>query len=164
MRSSRKSRGSGAFSSWAVVLGTMALCLIPFYAVAGVESPAQSSSVSISGSVTYYSDSLPVDNVKLFLSGGASDIALSDAEGYYQFTGLETGLDYTVTPERGKDDSPITALDASLILRYLVGATELDGLQLISGDVSDNGEPTAFDAGIIMRYVVNNGELPHHLI
>jgi hypothetical protein len=43
--------------------------------------------------------SAPIDNVKMVLSGDASDTVYTDVSGYYEFTNLVTG-DYTVTPSK----------------------------------------------------------------
>ncbi len=147
-----------------VVLVSIMLCLIPFSVVLVEEAATQNPTVSISGSVTYFSGDVPVGDVALALSGGASDAVRSDTEGHYQFTGLETGLDYAVTPAKEKDDTPVSALDASCIVRYLVHATELDQYQMNSGDVTVDGHLTAFDATVILRHIVHETNVPGHRI
>ena len=51
-------------------------------------------------------------------------------------------------------DGQITAADAALILRTLVGLSELTPRGLLHADVDGNGEITAADAALILRYVI----------
>ncbi len=51
-------------------------------------------------------------------------------------------------------DGQITAADAALILRMLVGLSELTPRGLLHADVDGNGEITAADAALILRYVI----------
>lgn len=142
-----------------LIVGILSLCIIPFTTVTGGESTAQNSTVSISGSVTYFQGNVPVDSAEMTLSGGIYDTIFTDAEGSYQFAGLETGLDYTVTPGSEIDDTPVSALDASYILRYLCGYVELDDNQVIAGDVTEDGTVSAFDASVILKYVACEGQI-----
>jgi parallel beta-helix repeat protein len=48
----------------------------------------------------------------------------------------------------------VTAYDASMILRYLVGIEDLSDAQLAVADVSGNGSVSAYDASMILRFVV----------
>ncbi|HID56828.1 TPA: hypothetical protein EYP37_09890, partial [Candidatus Poribacteria bacterium] len=48
----------------------------------------------------------------------------------------------------------VTAYDASLLLRYLVGEIDLTPTQKRLGDVSGNGEITPYDGALILQYVV----------
>jgi parallel beta-helix repeat protein len=48
----------------------------------------------------------------------------------------------------------VTAYDASVILRYLVGSEQLSEDQLAVADVSGNGAVSAYDAAVILRFVV----------
>jgi hypothetical protein len=48
----------------------------------------------------------------------------------------------------------ISAYDAMLVIRHLVGKEELNNTQLIIGDVTGEGDVTVLDAAMILRYVV----------
>lgn len=50
-------------------------------------------------------------------------------------------------------DGKVTAHDADLILRYLVGLEALSDGQIIAGDVSQNRRLTTLDATLILQYV-----------
>ena len=51
-------------------------------------------------------------------------------------------------------DGKITAADASMVLRSLVGLTELTAQGALNADVDGDGEITAEDAALILRYIV----------
>ena len=51
-------------------------------------------------------------------------------------------------------DGQVTAADAALILRSLVGLNELTAQGAFNADVNGDGEVTAEDAAIILRYIV----------
>ena len=51
-------------------------------------------------------------------------------------------------------DCRITALDASLVLKYVIGLTDLPTLEIVAADVTDNGNITALDAALILQYTV----------
>jgi hypothetical protein len=116
-----------------------------------------SSGYDISGYVKYWTDSTPAGNVKMVLSGGASDTVLTDSMGYYIFSDLQSGLDYIVTPVKTdtSKDTTITAYDASLILNHAVELDTLDENQQKAADASGNGTVSPYDAGLILRYVVD---------
>ena len=111
----------------------------------------------ISGYVKYWADSTPVANVKMILTGGASDTTFTDSTGYYIFSGLQKDFNYTVIPSKtdtGKDTT-ITAYDASLVLNHVVELDTLDGNQRKAADVSGNNNVSPYDAALILRYVVD---------
>jgi len=51
-------------------------------------------------------------------------------------------------------DGKITAADATMVLRYIVGLEELSDIQKRAADVTADGEITAADATMILRYIV----------
>ncbi|MFQ6091230.1 MAG: cohesin domain-containing protein [bacterium] len=157
MKTLQKTRRDWGFSHSLLILGIIASVMVQSLLALVTEVTAQDSTVSISGSVRYFRGDVPVDGVELILSGGASDTAFTDGDGNYQFVGLQPGLDYLVTLSRERDDTPISALDASLILRYLCGQPELDEYQSIGADVTKDGTVSAFDAAVILKYVVTEG-------
>ncbi|MGI6679865.1 MAG: immunoglobulin-like domain-containing protein [Dehalobacterium sp.] len=86
-----------------------------------------------------------------------SDLILND----------EAGAEFPATPEVGEidvvssvrygdvnGDEDVTAGDAVLVLKNVVGLTDLDEIQKLSGDVNGDGEISAGDATLILRYVV----------
>jgi hypothetical protein len=56
----------------------------------------------------------------------------------------------------------VSAYDAALVLKYLVGLEELDENQLLAADVTLDGSVSALDASVILQYVVELiDELPY---
>ena len=69
--------------------------------------------------------------------------------------------DHTITARitEGPGDG-IRAVDASRILQYLVGRTELTDSGLIAADVNASGDVTAQDASQLLQVLAGNRELP----
>jgi pimeloyl-ACP methyl ester carboxylesterase len=120
----------------------------------------------ISGNITYAIASAgqapkSVSGVVMSAIGASSAAASSDSGGAYQFNNLTIGGQYTVTPSKTGDNGGITALDATLILRYVAsggtGASALSANQLIAADVNNSNTVTALDATQILRYVAAGG-------
>lgn len=112
---------------------------------------------SISGDVRSYSSNNPVENAILVLAGDTHDTVLTDADGYYLFSAVSGGLNYTLTPNKisTQKESAISSYDAALVAQYRVGLQTFTSLQQIAGDVSDNGKISSYDAALILQYAVN---------
>ena len=110
---------------------------------------------SIAGQVTYCDNDNPIEGVNLLLSGPTGDTTETDAEGFFQFTGLRQNRSFCIDPFM--DDvsrQVITAFDASLVLSSLLGRHTLDACDSIAADVTGNNEITSFDVSNILRHVV----------
>ncbi|UCE19886.1 MAG: choice-of-anchor D domain-containing protein [Gemmatimonadota bacterium] len=153
-------RRGWSFSPYIIAVSIITLCIFSFLGAFGDTVSAQDSTVSISGTVKYAQSDVPVDSTVLILSDGASDTTFTDADGYYQFAGLQAGLDYSLTPSGEKDDVSVTAYDAAFILQLLCNLTTFDRYDSIAADVTCNStEPfnyaiTAYDAAVLLRHVV----------
>ena len=109
----------------------------------------------ICGRVRYCLNDEPVDSAQMMISGGKDDTVYTDAGGNYQFTNLPVGLDYVVRGDKADDDrGAISAFDASVVLRYVVGLLDLSACQMIAGDVTGNCWVNAYDASFILKHVV----------
>jgi len=112
----------------------------------------------IAGSVQYYSNQNPIDNVIVYLAGSQSDRMLTNFAGSFQFGNLTAGEDFSVRLEKDKLDrfqnNVITMYSAALTLRHAVGVDTLNPNQQSAADVDKNGSITAFDAALIARYAV----------
>ena len=93
-----------------------------------------------------------VPDVSLQGSGSPNVSTTTGGDGTYELLGFGTGS-YTVTPSKQGDNNGITAMDASLISKFLVGTASLSPEQVLAGDVSGNGSLSSFDAAQIAQYV-----------
>lgn len=132
----------------------------------------------LSGKITYCSNSTPICDAEVHLTyypdlnvpdAPAIDNKMvktscessceDDCRGSYMMTDIIDGYDYCLSAWKDDDyDNAITAFDASLISRYVVGMLNLNDCQMMAADVSGDGTVSAFDASLILRYLV--GRLP----
>ena len=125
-----------------------------FYATSGIIRVC-AEEYDICGQVRYCLNDEPVDSAQMMISGGKDDTVYTDAGGNYQFTNLPVGLDYVVRGDKADDDrGAISAFDASVVLRYVVGLLDLSACQMIAGDVTGNCWVNAYDASFILKHVV----------
>jgi len=113
---------------------------------------------SIAGSVLYYSNNNPINNVQMKISGGANSSVFTNSSGTYIFNNLQSDLTYLVQPAKDKierhENSAITMYDAALTLRHAVGIEHLSSDAQKAADVDIDGNIIAYDAAMIARYVV----------
>lgn len=114
---------------------------------------------SISGVVTYGNAiGTPatrfVNNVMIRSTVGTPPVSsMTDSFGVFSISGFGSGS-YTITPIRENDQSgAISAFDAALIARHVIGIQRIAGTQLEVADVSGNGLVNSFDAGLIASFV-----------
>ena len=90
---------------------------------------------------------LAVEDVEVSLSGQMSDMMMTAQDGLYAFSGLQPGLDYTVTPQRDGDDlNGVSTYDLVLISKHILGVDLLDSpYQQIAADVNRSGAVTTLD-------------------
>jgi hypothetical protein len=112
----------------------------------------------ISGEVTYYTQTEKVPDVKLMISGGASDSSATDSFGSYELSRVPGGVPISVTPKKaaGEDiaGDVITAWDAYLAASYYVGSDTLSVYQQYAADVDQNDKVELMDAALIARHAV----------
>ncbi len=113
------------------------------------------STVSISGTAAYHGNNIPINGESLSIAPGGS--TTTNASGAYQFTGLNIGTSYTVTPDRNTGPScnaSISFFDASLAAQYAIGIITLDSVKQAAADVSGNGQVSFLDASLIAQYAI----------
>lgn len=90
-------------------------------------------------------------------SGAVSGLAFADGDTVTEIAAetVDGGI-WLEAPKYGdvNDDGIITAADAALVLRALVGLSELTPRGAVNADVDGDGTVTAADAAAILRYVV----------
>ncbi|MDZ7356372.1 MAG: DUF5050 domain-containing protein, partial [candidate division KSB1 bacterium] len=106
---------------------------------------------NISGTIRYYSNSIPVPAVEVKLDGNQKTTGNT---GEFQFLDVIQG-NYTLRPKKmGSSVHAVGPYDAALILMSVVQALTLTPYQKIAGDVSGNGQVTALDASYVLQYYV----------
>jgi hypothetical protein len=95
--------------------------------------------VKILGDCYYRSGATGVHDVEVCLSGGYSTTELTDSCGHYSLF-AEIGGDYTVTPAKLNTVllDAISAYDAALILRHVVGYDTLSDYDSVAAEVDGN--------------------------
>lgn len=84
---------------------------------------------------------------------GTYYVYISTADAYTQIGSFKVlGPEYVLGDV--DNDGEISAVDASVILRYLVGLEDLDKTGLAAADTDLDGEVSAVDASMILRYLV----------
>lgn len=98
-----------------------------------------------------------VQGVKVELSGEKSEGMTTKAGGDYGFKALQTGFDYTITPQH--DQSPlngVSTFDLVLMSKHILGIKALDSpYKRIAADVNNDKRITALDAIALRRMILN---------
>jgi peptidoglycan/xylan/chitin deacetylase (PgdA/CDA1 family) len=115
-------------------------------------TPVQPAAYSITGTVKYYNAAAsPLKNVKAVLSSTtASDTVNTNESGNVTFTGLNPG-NYTFTLSTEASWEGVNATDALSVLLYMTNSLQLDTVQVLAADVTNDGNITATDALQILR-------------
>jgi len=136
---------------------------LTFYDVLSSILNSSSQQYLISGSILYYANNIPINNVYLNLSGGANSSVFTNSSGNYTFSNLESNLTYLIQPSKDKierlENATVTMYDAALTIRYAVGIENLNNIEQIAADVDKDGQVIAYDAAMIARYVVEMSAL-----
>ncbi len=102
--------------------------------------------VKISGYVKT-SDNQPVEKVRLRLSGTSTAQVSTDANGYYEFSNLSSGGNYTVTPV--SDSMPLNGVstyDLVLISKHILGLEALGSpWKMLAADANKSNSITTLD-------------------
>ncbi len=116
---------------------------------------------SIAGAILYQTGSaedMPVPDTLLFLTGEGTYISHSNINGTYAYASIIPDGDYTLIASKENDVNGITPYDAARVAQYVAELYEFDEYQVMTADVTGDGEVTAFDAAKIAQYAA---ELNH---
>lgn len=98
----------------------------------------------------------PVQMTDVILSGNLADTIINDATGYFEFSELPMGADYTITP--GKDRFPlngVSTFDLIFIRRHILGIQPLSSpYKMIASDVNRSGNISAFDMVLLSKLIL----------
>ncbi len=111
---------------------------------------------SIAGAIFTEQDE-PVQDVTVSLSGMANHTVLTDEMGYYLFSNVQAGGDYTLAPMYDVDPlNGVSTFDLVLITRHILGVDPLDSpYQLIAADANNSGQVTTADMVEIRKLILH---------
>lgn len=119
---------------------------------------------TISGTVYYYDGIKVVPDATVILEdadGIQLAATITDTDGFYEFTGVDSGGDYVVRIEKDDDDSGVAGTDLTKIRRHIVGLETFDSIfKIIASDVNNSGTTSGTDLTKIRRYIVEIEDLP----
>jgi hypothetical protein len=111
---------------------------------------------AIAGTITT-EEGEAIEGATVELSGGLFQSMFTKADGGYNYSELETGFDYTITPE--KDHLPlngVSTFDLVLMSKHVLGTEQLDSpYKLIAADINKDKRITALDAIELRRLILN---------
>jgi len=122
---------------------------------------------SISGSITYFSNDNPVDDVALTCMGDLISVDSTDVSGSYTINSIQLGDNIVLTPTKldftNVDNSLAFMYNAALTMKHVVKLDTLEGYYLEAADVDKNGLVQTYDAALIAHYAVglNKGQDSH---
>jgi len=112
---------------------------------------------NISGNIFYNVSVLPVAETEVDLTGNFTASQNTDGSGFFQFTSLQTGANYIITPTRNSSipDLCVISYDAALAARIALGLfSDATEEQCIAADVDKNGLVQMYDASLISQHAV----------
>ena len=118
-----------------------------------------STEYQIDGTVNYYSNYLPVKDVKVTLLGENTYTGATNENGQFSLSGIEQGA-YTLRAAKNDNADGISAYDAALILKSAVGSVSLDSGQQIAANVDGNQAINSMDASYVLENSAGLREVP----
>jgi len=112
----------------------------------------------ISGSVRYYSNQNPVQNVSIAVPSNAANNIVSSENGEYEFlVGAGDSFKTIASKQFGEHVSKndITVYDAVLAARYVYQYETLTSGQQLAADADQNGSISLYDAVLIARFAID---------
>ncbi len=126
----------------------------PAYLAKSLES---TTIITLDGSVTYANaGATPLASITVELAKEDSIVrdTLTNAQGYYLFRGIDTGV-YTMNVTSHKSWGGVSAADVLLYRKHIANISSLNGIYLASGDVNGSGDLTAVDILLIKKRIAN---------
>ncbi len=117
---------------------------------------------NISGKINYYKTSLAMPGVYVSIKGEFSKIDTTNTSGDFNFTLFDYSdyeLSFAAIMNLPCPQNCISAYDAALTARYVLGLEELNKFQKVAADVDADSKVTPFDAALILRHSLG---LPKH--
>lgn len=101
---------------------------------------------TLSGNIRTHWD-VPMEGIKVELSGGITGTAYTDAQGNFQFASVPAGGNYSIKPVHDANDlNGVTTFDLVLISKHILAIEPLNSpWKMIAADVNQSGSVTTFD-------------------
>ncbi len=98
-----------------------------------------------------------VEDVEVTLSGEGFDVMMTGANGWYGFSGLQEGYDYTVTPMRDGDYlNGVSTYDLVLMSKHILGVAPLNSpYKIIAADVNNSHTVTTLDMILLRKLILS---------
>jgi hypothetical protein len=114
---------------------------------------AAPANVSVSGKISYYSNSqISVPGADVDLTGPTSQTVRTSSSGNYSVTSMPAGT-WQVEPVKiGGFGNAVSSLDAARVLQVIAGITTFTPLQRLACDVTGDGSLSALDAVRILQF------------
>ena len=108
------------------------------------------------GSIATETNSM-VEDVEVTLSGEGFDVMMTGANGWYGFSGLQEGYDYTVTPMRDGDYlNGVSTYDLVVISKHILGVAPLNSpYKIIAADVNNSHTVTTLDMIMLRKLILS---------
>ena len=118
---------------------------------------------SVAGTVSYYSNAEPIENVNIDVAGDVSRNYLTNGGGNFSFD-LENNKSIELTPSKPQNEDvgpyDISMYDAALTARFALSLEQLDDNQQLAADADRNGQIYTFDAALIAQHAVGLEDMP----
>ncbi len=118
----------------------------------------QRGKLNLGGTVVNYYNKSPMADVMLALTGNDAQNSTTDSQGKFNFKCWEKDA-YRITAQLESQpfefESIITAYDALLTARYVIGIDKLSPEKLVAADIDRDGQITLMDAVLILQYSVH---------
>lgn len=107
---------------------------------------AADGAASVAGAILT-EESEAVENVEVTLTGDADVTYMTGGDGSYNFSNLEAGYDYSVSPQLDAEPlNGVSTFDLVLMSKHILGVEVLDSpYKMIAADVNNSGSITTFD-------------------
>ncbi|MCB0632276.1 MAG: T9SS type A sorting domain-containing protein, partial [Lewinella sp.] len=111
---------------------------------------------SVAGLIVTEEDNT-LQNVSVEMSGGSFQTMKTKVDGYYHFSGLSSGYDYTITPQL--DAQPmngVSTFDLVLMSKHILGIKVLDSpYKMIAADVNNDKKISTLDVIALRKMILN---------
>lgn len=101
-----------------------------------------------------------VQDAEVMLSGGASEMRMTNDNGGYLFEAVEIGYDYSITPNKNNDHlEGISTFDLIMISKHILNVEKLNSpYKIIAADVNNSGTVTTSDMIALRKIILGQAD------